>query len=112
VSIHLEKVLRADWRYYGLPSPAASRGGRFLVASELFSPLMGSSGSKKTRKGQPRQHLAKVGTPAANSHTTHAAERDVAGNFGVRGKGWLYWGAVAVLVLIVVVSLLSWIFWF
>ena len=77
-----------------------------------MSPPMGSSGSKKTRKGKPRQHLAKVGTPAENSHTRHAAERDVAGNFGVRGKGWLYWAAVAVLVLIVVVSLLGWIFWF
>ena len=112
MSIHREKVLRADWRYYGLPFPSASRSGRFLVACGLLSPPMGSSGSKKTRKGSSRQHLAKVGTPAANSHTTHAAERDVAGNFGVRGKGWLYWGAVAVLVLIVVVSLLSWIFWF
>ena len=112
MSIHLEKVLRADWRYYGLPPPSASRSGRFLVPWELFSPPMGSSGSKKTRKGKPRQHLAKVGTPAENSHTQHSAERDVVGNFGVHGKGWLYWGAVAVLVLIVVVSLLGWIFWF
>ncbi len=54
---------------------------------------MGSSGSKKTRKGTPRQHLAKVGTPAENSHTMHSAERDVVGNFGVRGKGWMFWGA-------------------
>jgi hypothetical protein len=76
------------------------------------SPPMGSSGSKKTRKGKPRQHLAKVGTPVENRHTQHAAEHDVAGNFGLSGKGWLYWGAVAVLVLIVVVSLLGWIFWF
>ncbi len=74
---------------------------------------MGSSGSKKTRKGKPRQHLAKVGTPAENSHTQHAAERDVVGNFGVHGgKGWLFWTAVVVLVAIVVISLLGWIFWF
>ncbi len=112
MSIRPEIVLRADWRYYGLAQPAASRGGRFLVGRTLFSPPMGSSGSKKTRKGKPRQHLAKVGTPTENSHTQHAAERDVVGNFGVHGKGWLYWGAVAVLVLIVVVSLLGWIFWF
>ena len=59
---------------------------------------MGSSGSKKTRKGKPRQHLAKVGTPAENAHTQHAAERDVVGNFGVRGKGWMFWGAVIYLV--------------
>ena len=136
MSIHSENVLRADWRYYGVARASATQARRFLAlsgaphlgarrdlrgsataaVSSLFpavvSPPMGSSGSKKTRKGAPRQHLAKVGTPAENNHTRHAAERDVAGNFGVRGKGWLYWGAVGVLVLIVVGSLLGWIFWF
>jgi hypothetical protein len=68
---------------------------------------MGSSGSKKTRKGAPRQHLAKVGTPAENSHTMHAAERDVVGNFGVRGKGWIFWVAVVVIALIVVGGVVS-----
>jgi hypothetical protein len=72
---------------------------------------MGSSGTKKTRKGKPRQHLAKVGTPTANAHTTHSAERDVVGNFGVHRRGWMFWGAVAVIVLIVLGGLLSWIFW-
>ena len=112
MSIHLEIAPRADWQYYGLAPRAASRSGRFLAISTLFSPPMGSSGSKKTRKGAPRQHLAKVGTPAGNAHTTHAAERDVVGNFGVRGKGWLFWGALVVLVAIVAFSLLGWIFWF
>ncbi len=107
MSIHLEKVLRADWKYYGLLSPSASRGGRFLVTRALFSPPMGSSGSKKTRKGQSRQHLAKVGTPAENSHTMHSAERDVVGNFGVRGKGWMFWGAVAVITIIVIGGVVS-----
>jgi len=73
---------------------------------------MGSSGSKKTRKGKPRQHLAKVGTPAEQSHTRHAAERDVVGNFGVHGRGWLFWTSVIVLVAIVVISLVGWIFLF
>ena len=73
---------------------------------------MGSSGSKKTRKGQSRQHLAKVGTPAENSHTLHSAEHEVVGNFGVGDKGWMFWGAVVVLVAIVAFSLLGWIFWF
>jgi hypothetical protein len=68
---------------------------------------MGSSGSKKTRKGTPRQHLAKVGTPAENAHTMHAAERDVVGNFGVRGKGWMFWVAVVVIALIVVGGVVS-----
>ena len=71
---------------------------------------MGSSGSKKSRKGKPRQHLAKVGTPAENTHTMHSAERDVAGNFGVRGKGPLYWIAVGVIVLIVIGGVVSFIF--
>jgi len=102
VSIHPEIVPRADWRYYGLAAPAASRSGGFLAQRTLFSPPMGSSGSKKTRKGKPRQHLAKVGTPAENSHTMHSAERDVVGNFGVRGKGWMFWGAVIVITIIVI----------
>jgi hypothetical protein len=73
---------------------------------------MGSSGSKKTRKGAPRQHLAKVGAPAENRHTQHAAERDVVGNFGVGSKGWLFWTALVIIVAIVAFSLLGWIFWF
>ena len=112
MSIHPEIVPRADWRYYGLGQRSASRSGRFLTGRTLFSPPMGSSGSKKTRKGTPRQHLAKVGTPAESSHTMHSSERDVVGNFGVRGKGWMFWGAVVVLVAIVAFSLLGWIFWF
>ena len=111
MSIHLEISLRADWQYYGLPARAASRSGGFLAPTTLISPRMGSSGSKKTRKGKPRQHLAKVGTPAENRHTQHAAERDVAGNFGLHGKGWLYWAAVAVIVLIVIGGLLSLVLW-
>ena len=107
MSIHLEIALPADWQYYGLTHRAASRSRRFLAVPTLFSPPMGSSGSKKTRKGTSRQHLAKVGTPAENSHTRHAAERDVAGNFGVHGKGWLYWVAVAVIVLIVIGGVVS-----
>jgi hypothetical protein len=107
VSIHPVIVPRADWRYYGLSPLSASRDGGFLAVTTLFSPPMGSSGSKKTRKGKSRQHLAKVGTPAENAHTMHAAERDVAGNFGVHGKGWLYWVAVAVIVLIVIGGVVS-----
>jgi hypothetical protein len=65
-----------------------------------MSPPMGSSGTKKSRKGKSRQHLAKVGTPAENAHTIHSGERDVVGNFGVHGKGVLFWIAVVVIVLI------------
>jgi hypothetical protein len=73
---------------------------------------MGSSGTKKSRKGGSRQHLAKVGTPAEQRHTRHAAERDVVGNYGIRGRGAVFWIAVVVLVVIVVASLLSWIWLF
>jgi hypothetical protein len=73
---------------------------------------MGSSGTKKTRKGKPRQHLAKVGTPTEQRHTLHSAEHDVVGNFGVQSKGWLFCTALVIIVGIVAFSLLGWIFWF
>jgi len=63
---------------------------------------MGSSGSKKTRKGASRQHLAKVGTPSENAHTMHAAERDVVGNFGIHGKGAMFWIAVVIIAVIAI----------
>ena len=107
MSIHLGGVPRADWQYYGLPLPSASRDGGFLRPCTLVSPTMGSSGSKKTRKGKSRQHLAKVGTPAENSHTMHAAEHDVVGNFGVRGRGWVFWLAVVVIAAIVIGGVVS-----
>jgi len=73
---------------------------------------MGSSGAKKSRTGKQRQHLAKVGTPTEQAHTRHAAERDVVGNFGVHGKGWMFWTALIVIVAVVAISLLGWILWF
>jgi cytochrome b subunit of formate dehydrogenase len=63
---------------------------------------MGSSGSKKSRKGTSRQHLAKVGTPGENAHTMHAAERDVVGNFGIHGKGVMFWIAVVIIAVIAI----------
>ena len=112
MSIRLEQSLRADWSYYGLPHASASRSGGFLPSSTLTSPPMGSSGMKKSRKGASRQHLAKVGTPAEQRHTLHAAEHDVVGNFGVGGKGWMFWTALVVIAAIVAFSLLGWILWF
>ena len=38
--------------------------------------------------------------------------RDVVGNFGVHGRGWMFWTALVVLAAIVAISLLGWIFWF
>jgi hypothetical protein len=63
---------------------------------------MGSSGTKKSRTGKRPQHLAKVGTPAEQQHTLHAAERDVVGNFGIEGRGARFWVAVAVIAIIAI----------
>jgi hypothetical protein len=63
---------------------------------------MGSSGTKKNRKGKHPQHLAKVGTPRENAHTLHAGERDVVGNFGVHSKGWVFWVAVVIIAVIAI----------
>lgn len=62
---------------------------------------------KKSRKGASRQHLAKVGSPTENSHTMHSAERDVVGNFGVRGKGWVFWIAVLVIVVVGIAGIVT-----
>ena len=54
---------------------------------------MGSSGKK--RKDQ--HHLPKVGTPQERRYAVKQEERDVAGNFGIRGKGWVFWTALVVI---------------
>jgi hypothetical protein len=69
---------------------------------------MGSSGMK--RKG--RQHQPKVGTPKEQRYARHKEQQAVVGNFGVGGKGWVFWTALVVIVAIVAFSLLGWIFWF
>jgi hypothetical protein len=51
---------------------------------------MGSSGMK--RKG--RQQLPKVGTPRERAYAVEHSERAVAENFGIRGKGWVFWTAL------------------
>ena len=52
------------------------------------------------RKG--RRHQPKVGTPAERRYAQHQAEHDVAGNFGVGGKGGM---STTVLVLIFVLGI-------
>jgi hypothetical protein len=54
---------------------------------------MGSSGKK--RKNQ--HPLPKVGTPQEQRYARKREQADVAGNFGIHGKGWMFWTAVVVI---------------
>jgi hypothetical protein len=54
---------------------------------------MGSSGMK--RKG--RKKLPKVGTPAERRYAMQHEQRDVVGNFGIRGRGWVFWTALLII---------------
>jgi cytochrome b subunit of formate dehydrogenase len=47
------------------------------------------------RKG--RTHQPKVGTPQERRYAQRQAERDVAGNFGLSGKGWVFWTALVLI---------------
>ncbi len=62
------------------------------------------------RKG--RKHQPKVGTKQEQQYALHKEQQAVVGNFGVSGKGWMFWTALIVIVAIVAFSLLSWILWF
>jgi cytochrome b subunit of formate dehydrogenase len=54
---------------------------------------MGSSGKK--RKGT--KHLPKVGTPQERAYAVKHQRADVAGNFGIHGKGWIFWTALVLI---------------
>jgi hypothetical protein len=69
---------------------------------------MGSSGMK--RKG--RKHQPKVGTPRGREYALHQEQQAVVGNFGVGGRGWLFWTALIVIVAIVAFAVLGLAFWF
>ena len=58
---------------------------------------MGSSGMK--RKG--RKHQPKVGTRPERDYALHQSEHAVMANMGVGSKGWLFWGAIAIVVMMV-----------
>lgn len=62
-------------------------------------------------KKKGRQHQPKVGTPKQQTYARHKEQQAVVGNFGVTSKGWMFWGAIAIL-LVVAAGLLSWIFLF
>jgi hypothetical protein len=69
---------------------------------------MGSQGMKRTRKGEHRQHLPKVGTRdeiRAEQHLERAAIGDAMGLSHV--PAWLRWGAIAVGTIVLVVAVVS-----
>jgi hypothetical protein len=70
---------------------------------------MGRAGSKSRKTGRKPQHLAKVGTPQAQHQEQQQERRAVMENLGIDGKGVGYWIAAAVVVLIVVIGMITWI---
>jgi hypothetical protein len=69
---------------------------------------MGSSGMK--RKG--RKHQPKVGTRPEREYALHQEQRAVAANFGLERKGWVFWTAIVVVVVLVFFAVLSLALWF
>jgi hypothetical protein len=71
---------------------------------------MGRAGSKSRKTNKKPQHLPKVGTPQAEHYEQEQERRAVMENFGVHKLGAGYWIAAVVILAIVVVGMLTWIF--
>jgi hypothetical protein len=69
---------------------------------------MGSSGMK--RKG--RKHQPKVGTKPEREYALHASEHAVAANMGIASRGWMFWTAIVVVVVLVFFAVLGMALWF
>ena len=82
-------------------TPDLQADSRYFAA--LASRPMGSSGMK--RKG--RKHQPKVGTKPEREYALHEDQRAVIANFGVSGKGWVFWTAIVVVVVLAFVAVLS-----
>jgi len=70
---------------------------------------MGRAGSKSRKTNKRPQNLPKVGTPQAEHYEQEQERRAVMENFGVHKKGVGYWIVAAVVVVIVVIGMLTWI---
>jgi hypothetical protein len=57
------------------------------------------------RKG--RKHQPKVGTKQERDYALHQDQRAVAANFGLSGKGAMFWIAVVLIVALVAVAVLT-----
>ena len=76
----------------------------------IVSSPMGRAGSKSRKTHKKPQHLPKVGTAQSEHYEQHQERRAVVGNFGVHKKGVGYWIAAAIVLVIVVVGMLTWVF--
>ena len=62
------------------------------------------------RKG--RKHKPKVGTKPEQDYALHEDQRAVMANMGVAGKGWMFWGAIVIVVAMVFFAILGMALWF
>ena len=75
-----------------------------------MSSAMGRAGSKSRKTHKKPQHLPKVGTPQSEHYEQQQERRAVVGNFGVHKRGVAYWIVAAIVLVIVVVGMLTWVF--
>jgi hypothetical protein len=69
---------------------------------------MGSSGSKRTRKGEPRQHLPKVGAHDAAREEQHLERSAIADTMGLGAMpGWVKWVGLFIGALILIGGVVS-----
>jgi hypothetical protein len=69
---------------------------------------MGSQGMKRTRKGEHRQHLPKVGTRDEVRREQHLEREAIGDAMGLSHvPAWLRWGAIAVGTIVLVVAVVS-----
>jgi hypothetical protein len=111
--------LQADWQLSQNTRPddfaefaTRSRRRDFPQIPDFCRPArvacVGSSGMK--RRGRRRQ--PKVGTRPEREYALHEEQRAVAAQFGLAGKGWMFWTALAVVVALVAFGVLGLAFFF
>lgn len=87
--------------------PDLQAADRHFRSSGYHLAPMGSSGMK--RKG--RKHQPKVGTKPERDYALHQSEHAVMANMGV-SKGWMFWTAIVVVVVLVFFAILGMALWF
>ena len=59
-----------------------------------------------------RKHQPKVGTKPERDYALHQSEHAVMANMGVSSKGWMFWTAIVVVVVLVFFAILGMALWF